>query len=118
MSMDQGDLSVWMAKLDFLSGVGTPQTTTQLVMKVPTTTSTRRTRISFTTHHDAPVSLSIFDLRGHLVQTLFTEHRAAGQYTEMWDGKDGSGRNVSSGMYLVNLKAGQDVVTKKVVIAN
>ncbi len=121
MAMDQGDLSVWMAKLDFLSAVGpggAPRTTTSLVMKVPSITSTRRTRISFTTHHDTRVTLSIFDLRGHLVQTLLSEHRAAGQYSEMWDGKDNSGRNVSSGMYLVNLTAGQDVVTKKVVIAN
>ncbi len=121
MAMDEGDLSVWMAKLDHLSAVGSggaSHTTTKLVMKVPATTSSRRTRISFTTYHDAPVTLSIFDLRGHLVQTLFSEQRAAGQYTELWDGKDGSGRNVSSGMYLVNLRAGQDLVTKKVVIAN
>ena len=121
MAMDEGDLSVWMAKLDFLSAVdsgGAPKTTTSLVMKVPAINSARRTRISFTTHQDARVSLSIFDLRGNLVQTLFTEHRTAGQYSEMWDGKDQTGRSVSSGMYLVNLKAGQDVVTKKVVITN
>ncbi len=121
MSMDQGHLSVWVATLSNLSAVGpgtAPHTTTNLVMKVPSTISTRRTRISFTTYHDAPVTLSIFDLRGHLVQTLFSENRAAGQYTEMWDGTDETGRNVASGMYLVNLRAGRDLVTRKVVIAN
>ncbi len=119
MSMNEGVLSVWMAKLDNLSAVdGNLRPTTNLVMKVPSKTSTRRTRISFTTHHDSPVNLSIFDVRGHLVQNLINESRPAGQYTEMWDGKDGSGRNVSSGMYLVNLRSGQDLVTRKVVITN
>ncbi len=121
MSMDEGDLAVWMAKIDFPTASaagGQSRTTTRLVMKVPALTSSRRTRISFTTYQDSRVTLSVFDLRGNLVQTLFSERRSAGSYTEMWDGNDRSGRKVASGMYLVNLKAGQDLVTRKVVISN
>ena len=55
-------------------------------------------------------------MRGHRVRSLVAESRLAGQYTEMWDGADASGRSVSSGMYIVRLAAGPDVVTRKVVV--
>ncbi len=118
MSMDQGDLSVWAVKLDAPSGVDShaaPET--RLVMSVPAATSSSRIRIRFTTFDDGPVKLSIFDVRGRRVRSLVTESRSAGQYTEMWDGADNSGRVVSSGMYIVRLEVGRDVVTRKVVIA-
>ncbi len=116
--MDQGDLSVWAVKLDAPSGVDShaaPET--RLVMSVPAATSSSRIRIRFTTFDDGPVKLSIFDVRGRRVRSLVTESRSAGQYTEMWDGADNSGRVVSSGMYIVRLEVGRDVVTRKVVIA-
>ena len=117
MAMDEGDLSVWTAKVALASGVETrPVVATSLVMKVPATTSSARTRISFTTYEDAPVRLSIYDVRGRRVRSLVAESRQAGQYSEMWDGTDASGRSVSSGMYIVRLAAGPDVVTRKVVV--
>lgn len=119
MSMDQGDLSVWTATIALPTGVNRgsrSMTQTSLVMKVPATSTTRQTRISFTTHHDAEVRLSVFDLRGRLVRDLVTESRVAGEYTEMWDGRDRSGGAAASGMYIVRLQAGTDVVTKKVIV--
>jgi len=118
MSMDQGDLSVWAVKLGVISGVdprSAPET--RLVMSVPAATSSSRIRIRFTTYDDGPVKLSVFDIRGRRVRSLVAESRAAGQYTEMWEGADNSGRGVSSGMYIVRLEVGRDVVTRKVVIA-
>ncbi len=117
MAMDAGELSVWTAQVALPSGVATePVVSTNVVMKVPSTTSSSRTRISFTTYEEAPVRLSIYDVRGHRVRSLVAESRLAGQYTEMWDGADASGRSVSSGMYIVRLAAGPDVVTRKVVV--
>jgi len=117
MSMEDGDLSVWMAKLDSPSGAGRwSRTTTDLVMTVPATASQSQTRIQFTTFADGPVQLSIYDVRGHRVQSLVAESRRAGRYTELWDGRDTAGHGVSSGMYIVRLAAGSDVVTRKVVI--
>ena len=53
-----------------------------------------------------------------LIQSLVNESRPAGQYTEMWDGTTNSGSKVASGMYIVHLQAGADVVTRKVVMVN
>ncbi|MFT5233837.1 MAG: hypothetical protein ACI9UK_002308 [Candidatus Krumholzibacteriia bacterium] len=119
MAMDQGDLSVWTATVALPSGVHNRTqsvTQTSLVMKVPSTTTSRNTRIAFTTHHDAEVRLSVFDVRGRLVRNLVGESRSAGEYTELWDGTDRSGGAASSGMYIVRLQAGNDVVTKKVIV--
>ncbi len=121
MSMDQGDLGVWMAKLAFPSGVDPgsgPLAETGLVMQAAGTTTSHRTRIDFTTFHDSQVRLSVYDLRGRLVRNLVSERRAAGQYAEIWDGTTGSGGKAASGMYLVHLEAGSDVVTRKVVVVD
>jgi len=121
MAMDEGDLSVWMARLAFPSAVGDeaePRVETSLLMRMPAVTSSRRTRISFTTYRDAAVNLQVFDLRGRLVRTLVSERRAAGEFSEMWDGSDRGGRQVASGMYLVRLQSGPDAVTRKIVVRN
>ncbi len=117
MAMDQGDLSVWTARLAAPSGVATgPSAATSLVMRVPATTSSSRTRIQFTTYAAEAVDLAVYDLRGRQVRSLVAENRAAGQYSEMWDGSDNAGRGVAAGMYIVRLAAGPDVVTRKVVV--
>ncbi len=121
MSMDEGELGVWMAKTASPSGVYSGSDTvteTALVMRATSTTTTRRTKISFTTYHDSEVRLSVYDVRGRLIQSLVSETRPAGQYTEMWDGTTRSGSKVASGMYIVHLQAGADVVTRKVVMVN
>ena len=71
MAMDGGELSVWTAQVALPSGVATePVVSTNVVMKVPSTTSSSRTRISFTTYEEAPVRLSIYDVRGHRMRSL------------------------------------------------
>ena len=119
MVMDEGDLSVWMAKLANTTGIDSdtrPPAETTLVMKAPVTPTSRQTRIAFTTFHDSSVQLSVHDMRGRLVRSLVSEQRSAGQYSEMWNGNDRSGRSVASGVYMIRLQAGQDMVTRKVVI--
>ena len=62
------------------------------------------------------VSLKVYDLRGRLVLTLVEGMIGAGTYTVYWDGTDGSGRQVASGVYLYRMKAGDLVQTRKMVI--
>lgn len=121
MSMDEGELGVWMAHLAFPTGVQTgsrPLASTTLLMQADSPPTSNRTKISFTTFQDSRIQLSIYDVRGSLVRSLVSETRAAGQYTEMWDGTSRSGTRVASGMYVVRLQADQDVVTRKVVVVN
>jgi len=62
------------------------------------------------------VLLSVYNVRGQLVRTLVGDFRNAGVYTATWDGRDGLGRSVSSGMYFYRLESGTFRETKKMLL--
>jgi N-acetylmuramoyl-L-alanine amidase len=74
------------------------------------------TAISYQLSANGFVTLGIFDILGRQIRTLVTMQQAAGRYQVQWDGKDDRGASVSSGIYLYQLKAGNSVVTKKMVL--
>ena len=45
-----------------------------------------------------------------------TGRREAGTYTLRWDGRDGEGRELGSGVYLFRLQAGGQVETRKLLL--
>jgi len=65
-----------------------------------------RTTIAFDLPTGEQVSLRIYNVRGELVSTLIDEFRPPGSYRLDWDGRDGNGRSVASGVYLVRIQAG------------
>jgi len=60
--------------------------------------------------------LRIFDVNGRLVQTLRDEEFLPGSYSAVWTGTDEQGNLVSSGIYFLRLEAGQETLTKKVIL--
>ena len=64
----------------------------------------------------AEVSLKVYDLSGRLVSTLIDGTHEPGHYTVPWDGKNQSGLEVPSGVYLYRIKAGEFVSTKKLIL--
>lgn len=64
------------------------------------------TRIAFEISQSEFVSLKIYNISGELIYSLIEESLAAGRYEKIWNGKDITGRNVSSGVYIYRLKAG------------
>lgn len=60
--------------------------------------------------------LSIYDVSGRLVRTLIDEHMASGDHAEIWDGRDDSGREVTTGVYLVRLKSGGKMQSRKIML--
>jgi hypothetical protein len=62
------------------------------------------TTIGFNLASPEAVTLRIIDVLGHEVRTLIAgEGRTAGYNTVQWDGRDGGGNMVSSGMYFYQL---------------
>jgi hypothetical protein len=74
------------------------------------------TRIAFALKAPGSVSLRIYNTTGRLVRVLVEGDRAAGQYSELWDGKDSSGSAVASGIYFYKLDAGAFTQTRKLVL--
>jgi hypothetical protein len=74
------------------------------------------TRISFGLAAPANVSLRIYDASGRLVRVLLEGARPAGNYSELWDGRDSGGRAVASGIYFYRLTAGAFTETRKMAL--
>jgi flagellar hook assembly protein FlgD len=49
--------------------------------------------------------LAIYDVRGGLIRTLESGNRTAGEHIARWDGRDGRGELVASGVYFYRLDA-------------
>jgi hypothetical protein len=63
------------------------------------------------------VSLDVYTIDGRLVKRLFSGYRERGEYNEVWTGRDENGDVVSTGIYLIRLKApGTDVIKKVCVV--
>jgi hypothetical protein len=62
------------------------------------------------------VSITIFDRQGKLIQTIADREFSIGDHAVTWDGKDSSGAEVPSGMYVVKIKMDSETVLKKIVV--
>ena len=70
---------------------------------------------------DAFVTLTIYDGSGRVIRTLDVGHRIAAVYESRskaiyWDGRNGLGEQVASGVYFYTLTAGDYSATRKMVI--
>jgi hypothetical protein len=75
------------------------------------------TNIRFDLPDPARVELKIYDVCGRLVMALIDgEKRQAGRNEILWQGTDGSGRSVGSGIYFIHLKAGSFTAARKIVL--
>jgi flagellar hook assembly protein FlgD len=55
-------------------------------------------------------------MMGQKVRTLVDAVQYTGQHTATWNGRDGSGRLVASGIYFYTLKTEEFTATRKVVL--
>ena len=69
----------------------------------------------------ADVTLTIYDIQGHVVRALGLGHQAAGMYQSRsraayWDGRNALGEPVASGVYFYTLSTGDFSATRKMLI--
>ena len=62
------------------------------------------------------VTVRIYDVVGRLVRTLVNEMKDAGAYAAVWDGRNDSGADVTSGIYFYKMETAGFVATKKLVL--
>lgn len=71
------------------------------------------TKISFELPGIMATEISIYNLLGQKIRTLYIGDLKAGYHTVTFDGKDAAGRELSSGVYLYRIEAGDRFVTVK-----
>jgi M6 family metalloprotease-like protein len=62
------------------------------------------------------LTLKIYNILGQLVRTLVDEPINAGNYEVIWDGRDDPGKEMASGIYFYQLKAGDYSDVRKMVL--
>ena len=92
-----------------------PVTRTELLGNYPNPFNPSTT-ISYALKDNAPVELLIYNLKGQKVKTLVRETQSSGRYHVIWNGRDETGRAVSSGVYHYILRAGTFKATRKMLL--
>lgn len=71
------------------------------------------TRISISTYSGRPVNLSVYDLLGRCKRKLINNESMKGSFEVLWDGKDESGIQLPSGVYIFAFTDGMSTNIKK-----
>ncbi len=74
------------------------------------------TTITFQIRQAGKVAIRIHDVHGRLVRTLLDEHKPAGEFSVIWNGRDDTGQRVASGIYVYRLTAGNFAEAKKMIL--
>jgi hypothetical protein len=83
----------------------------------------RTTVIEYTLAREEEVALEVFDLAGHRIATLVRSRQPVGKYSVHFDtgplGRGGhEGGRLHAGVYFYRFRAGQDVVTRRMLLVN
>jgi hypothetical protein len=73
--------------------------------------------IRFALSTEAPVRLTIYDISGHAVRFFSSHFSRLTSHSLFWDGRDDSGSEVPSGVYLLRAEDGKESITGRVVVA-
>ncbi len=75
------------------------------------------TKISFSLSKDVKdINLSVYNLKGQKVKTVFEGKAIKGLHELTWDGKDDNQISVASGIYFYRLNSGNVTQTKKMIL--
>jgi hypothetical protein len=75
-----------------------------------------KTTIRFELPSAGQAKLSVYDASGRLLRTLVDGKLPAGAHSALWDGKDEAGQSLASGIYLYRLSAGEQTLTRKMLL--
>ncbi len=74
------------------------------------------TTIAYSLPEESQISILIYNIKGQKVKTLATGTQPAGDYNVTWDGKDESGKDVTSGIYFYKLRTDNKELTRKMLL--
>ena len=75
-----------------------------------------QTTIDYQIPEAGHVTIDIFDLTGQKIRSLINQNINAGYHSVVWDGNDGSGNPISSGVYLYRILTDEFVNTRKMIL--
>jgi hypothetical protein len=73
------------------------------------------TTIEYQLPKSGNVEIKIFNLNGELVRTLEATHQIQGMHKVVWDGRNGTGQTVASGLYIYQVTFENSMLAKKML---
>jgi hypothetical protein len=113
---DTGTYTVSLSLTSPPTGVGDAPPAQLALLPGSPSPFTHATRFGVEMPEDGRAVLRVYDVTGRLVRTLVDGERTAGRFDAAWDGRDGRGIPVASGVYYVQLRAGGEVRRQKIVL--
>lgn len=74
------------------------------------------TMINFTLNQTSSVNIKIFNVKGVFVREMKLNDLSKGNHQILWDGKDQNQKACTSGVYFIQMEAGQYLKTKKALL--
>ena len=74
------------------------------------------TTINYVLGGTGETTLKVYNLLGGEIRMLVNEVQAAGEYSVTWDGKENTGSNVASGVYILHLKSGDFSQSRRITL--
>jgi hypothetical protein len=74
------------------------------------------TTISFSVPREEDIELTIYNIKGQKVKTLYSGIAEEGKHSMIWNGKNTNNKSVSSGIYFYKLKTNNKVLTCKMLM--
>ncbi len=74
------------------------------------------TEVHYQLPRDSEVEIAVYNVLGQKVQTLVKERQSAGKYVVRWEGRDEQGQPAPSGIYFLQMRAGQFVAERKLLL--
>jgi hypothetical protein len=97
------------------AGAAGPKRRLEITRQIPNPSRGAAT-IEYVVPRTGSVSLSVYDVAGHAVRRLVEAERSAGDHEVSWDGRDARGERVGAGVYFLRLRAGGEIVQKRLVM--
>ena len=108
-----GSTAVPVAAAASVSSTGSPSAELAGVHPNP---AMGQARIVFALERAQEVELTVYDVTGRRVATLARGRYAPGDHATLWDGRDGSGHEVPSGVYLYRLRTDDRTQMQKLML--
>ena len=74
------------------------------------------TTISFSLPTEQKIELTIFNIKGQKVKTLYSGTADKGNHSIVWEGRDMNNKSVSSGLYFYKLRTSFNVLSRKMIM--
>ena len=74
------------------------------------------TTIQYSVTAPGQIFIKIYNNLGQEVRTVLEEHKQAGEYSIVWDGKDNDGNPLASGAYFYQMRVGDFISAKKMIM--